>query len=189
MPAKKTGKVGLARRYATALFDLAKQEKALESVAKDLEALDAMLVASPELVTAAKSPVLPTAEIGAVFETLLKQQKAQDITLRTVALLAANRRLAILRDVVEAFRRLVSADKGEVTVEVTSAVPLSTQNRAALETAIKKLVGKQVALKEQVNQNILGGLKVKLGSELIDASVEGRLERLARAQKIANIKG
>jgi F-type H+-transporting ATPase subunit delta len=115
--------------------------------------------------------------------------KAHDVTRQTVRVMAENRRLWLLPRVAEAFGHLLAAEKGEIEVEVTSAAPLSPKQKEALETTFKKAFSSKVLLKEQVNAKILGGLQVKVGSEMIDASVEGSLDRLSRLQKAANLKG
>ncbi len=173
----------LAGRYALALFQLARDSKALDSVAASLEALKSALAESVELRALTQSPLIgrdaATKAIAAVADTL----KLDSLTAKTLGVLAQNRRLGHLTNVIRAFNTLLSAHKGETRAEVTSAFPLSKTQQTALAKQLKARTGREMALDLTVDPAIMGGLVVKMGSQMIDSSLRTRLNRLAQAMK------
>lgn len=173
----------LAGRYALALFQLARDSKALDSVAASLEALKSALAESVELRALTQSPLVgrdsATKAIAAVADTL----KLDSLTAKTLGVLAQNRRLGQLTNVIRAFNTLLSAHKGETRAEVTSAFPLSKTQQTALAKQLKARTGREMALDLTVDPAIMGGLVVKMGSQMIDSSLRTRLNRLAQAMK------
>jgi F-type H+-transporting ATPase subunit delta len=167
---------GMAGRYATALFDLALEDKALDKVRADLDRFDGLVAESADLTRLVRSPVF-TAE---------EQVKALDaISANFIKLVAANRRLFAIRGIIKAFHALVAAHKGEVSASVTVAEPLSDNNLAALKGALNAVTGKDVDLKVEVDPAIIGGLVVKLGSRMVDSSIRTKLNSIKTAMKEA----
>ena len=174
---------GLAGRYATALFELARDERQLETVGQSLERLRVALEQSPEFAALTTSPLLGRAEAArgalAVADSL-----GVDATTRSfVGVLARNRRLGSLGDVIRGFNKLMAAHRGETTAEVTSAHPLSDDQVAALKTKLRAGLGRDVAVDLRVDPSILGGLVVRIGSRMIDSSLKTKLDTLALAMK------
>jgi F-type H+-transporting ATPase subunit delta len=173
----------LPGRYATALFDLARESNAIDSVGKSLAALTAAHEASDEFRALTTNPLLGRdAAVGAVA-ALAKAMKLDALTTKFLGVLAQNRRLAVLPQVIAAYGALASAHRGETTAEVTSAHALDNAQVDALKAQLKARVGRNVAVDLKVDPSILGGLVVKIGSQMIDSSIKTRLNTLATAMK------
>lgn len=166
---------GVAERYASALFELSRDESAIERVEGDLQNVLAMLDASADLRRMVESPVFSAEEqekaIGAVAESAGIKGLAGNF----LRLIARNRRLFALPGMIRVFRELAAKNRGQVTAEVTSAHALSTEQVEALKAVLKAKVGKDVTLNARVNPALLGGLMVKVGSRMIDSSLRTRL--------------
>lgn len=176
---------GIAGRYAAALFELAREGKALDTVSDGLDRFMAMLDGSDDLDRLVRNPVFTAGEQVAALTAVLKKAKIDGLTANFLKLVAAKRRLSAVRGMVAGYRALVAEAKGIVAAEVTVAVPLSDKNRAAVLEALEARVGARIALTEKVDPAIIGGLVVKMGSRMIDASLKTKLN----AMKIAMNNG
>jgi F-type H+-transporting ATPase subunit delta len=176
---------GIAGRYAVALFELANESKKLDAVSADLDAFAAMLDQSPELDQLCRNPVFTSEEQVKALSAVLKKAKISGLSANFLQLVASKRRLFLVRTMVTAFRALVAEKAGIVAAEVTVASPLSEKNRKAVLEALQSKAGKNIALTERVDPAIIGGLVVKMGSKMIDASLKTKLN----AMKIAMTNG
>lgn len=174
---------GVAGRYASALFDLAKDAKSVPAVAKDLDAFGAMIDGSADLNRLVRSPVFSAEEQIGALDAILAKAKIGGLTANFLKLVARNRRLFVVSEMIRAFRALVAADKGEMTAEVTSAHKLTAAQTKSLQAALKTVTGKTVALSETVDASIIGGLVVKVGSRMIDTSIRTKLNSLKTRMK------
>lgn len=174
---------GIAARYATALFELAKDDKALKALEGDVEALALAVEGSADLRDLISSPVYSRQDLGKAIGALAAKMGLSGLTSNTLALMASKRRLFVLPQLLATLRALISAEKGEVTAEVTSAVKLTAAQAKELAATLKARVGKEVKLKTAVDETLIGGLVVKLGSTMIDTSVKARLAALQNAMK------
>lgn len=174
---------GLAGRYATALYELADEAKALDAVAADLKTLKAMISDSSDLRRLVSSPLVPRAQQAKAALALVEKAGLSDLTRRFVGMVARNRRLASLTQIIDGFTSLLAAHRGEIMAEVTSARVLSQPQADAVAEALRASVGRKVAVQLNVDPQLLGGLKVKVGSRLIDASLASKLQRLQLAMK------
>jgi F-type H+-transporting ATPase subunit delta len=173
----------LAGRYASALFSLARDEKQIDAVSRSLDALGSALVDSREFAQLVASPLVDRDEAGKAFAAVAAQLKLDPITANFLGVLARNGRKGKLAEVVRFFRRLAADHRGETTAEVVSAHPLSDDQIAALKAKLKSRAGRDVTVDARTDPTILGGLIVKLGSEMIDDSLRTKLNRLAQAMK------
>jgi F-type H+-transporting ATPase subunit delta len=176
---------GVSGRYATALFELARDEKVVDAVTADLDKFSALLKESPELVRLVRSPVFGADVQGKALGAVLDKAGITGISANFLKLLAANRRLFAVADVIRAYRALVAKFKGEATADVTVAENLSDKNLEALKTALKSVTGKDVTLNINVDPAIIGGLVVKLGSRMVDSSIRTKLNSIKHAMKEA----
>jgi F-type H+-transporting ATPase subunit delta len=176
-------RASLAGRYASALFDLARDQRQIDSVGRSLEALGSALADSKDLNELVTSPLVSRQEAGKAFEALAPQLGLDPITANFLGVLARNGRKNQLRAVIRAFRRLAAEHRGETTAEVITARPLNDDQIAQLKQQLRTRAGRDVAIDAQVDSNILGGIVVKLGSQQIDASIRTKLNRLAQAMK------
>jgi F-type H+-transporting ATPase subunit delta len=178
-----TGVSGLAERYATALFDLADERHALDAVAADLRELRDMVAASGDLVRLLRSPVLSRVEQGKAVAALAARAGLSDLTRDFLGVVARNRRLFAVPAMIEAYLRRLAERRGEVTAEVTVAQKLNEASHAALMEQLRRAIGARVAVDIRIDPGLLGGMIVKVGSRMIDASLSSRLQRLRLAMK------
>ena len=176
-------RASLAGRYASALFDLARDQRQIESVGKSLDALGQALLDSKDFNELVTSPLVSRKEAGDAFAALAPQMGLDPITTNFVGVLARNGRKGELRNVIRAFRRLSAEHRGETTAEVVTARPLNDDQLSALKQQLRTRAGRDVTIDASVDPNILGGIVVKLGSQQIDASIRTKLNRLAQAMK------
>jgi F-type H+-transporting ATPase subunit delta len=178
-----TGSGGLAERYATALYALADENKALDAVASDLTGLRALIDESPDLRRLIRSPVLARAQQAKAIAALAERAGLTPMTRNFLGLLARNRRLFALPQMIGAFLAALARRRGEVTAEIVAAQELSAAQREALGEQLRKSVGQKVAVDIRVDPTLVGGLVVRLGSRMVDASLRTKLHRLERAIK------
>jgi F-type H+-transporting ATPase subunit delta len=176
---------GVAGRYATALFELARDAKSVDAVRADLDRFDAMIGDNADLARLVRSPVFSAEEQSRALAAILEKAGISGLAARFLLVLTANRRLFACRDVARAFRALVARFKGEVTAEVTVAHALGAPHLDALKAALKSATGKDVDLQVKVDPAIIGGLVVKLGSRMVDSSLRTKLNSIKHAMKEA----
>jgi F-type H+-transporting ATPase subunit delta len=173
----------LAGRYASALFDLASENGTVTAVETDLETLRRALGESDDFASVTTNPQLSRGQQGAAIAAVSKHLELSDLTTRFLGVLAANRRLTAMPGMIEAFKTIAAAQRGEVTATVTSAHPLSESQIDALKNKLTARQGRTVMLTADVDPDLLGGLVVTIGSQRIDASIRTRLNSLAQAMK------
>jgi F-type H+-transporting ATPase subunit delta len=172
-------------RYATALFELARDQKSVDAVKADLDKFDAMLADSADLLRLVRSPVFTADAQLKALSAVLAKAGIGGIAANFLKVLTTNRRLFAVADVIRAFRALVARFKGEAAAEVTVAEPLSDKNLDALKAALKSVSGKDVDLNVKIDPSIIGGLVVKLGSRMVDSSLRTKLNSIKHAMKEA----
>jgi F-type H+-transporting ATPase subunit delta len=177
------GVTGIADRYATALFDLADERKALDQVAGDLRQLRAMLHDSPDLQRLLRSPVLSRAEQAKAIGAVAEKAGFSVLTRNFLGLVAQNRRLFAVPGMIEAFLDILAKRRGEVTAQVIAAQELTSAQRAALDEQLRKTVGAKVAVDVHIDPSLLGGMVVRVGSRMVDASLRTKLQRMQLAMK------
>jgi F-type H+-transporting ATPase subunit delta len=176
-------RASLAGRYASALFDLARDERQIDAVGRSLDALGQALLDSKDFAELIASPLVDRDQAGKAFAALAPQFGLDPITTNFLGVLARNGRKRELRSIIRAFRRIAADHRGEVTAEVSTAHPLKDDQVAALKQQLRARAGREVTLELAVDPAILGGITVKLGSQMIDASIRTKLNRLASAMK------
>ena len=181
--ASKSGASELAGRYAAALFDLADEGKKLDDVATDFRQLEEMFTENSDLRRLANSPVIRRDDQMKAMTVLLTKIGVSSLTTKFVGVLSRNRRLFALPQVITAYLAELSRRRGEIAAEVTSAHELSGSQRTALLEALKSALGGEVAIQQKVDPGLIGGLVVKVGSRLVDASLRTQLQKLGLAMK------
>jgi F-type H+-transporting ATPase subunit delta len=174
---------GVPGRYATALFELAQEANAVDPVGADLANFQALLDESDDLMRLVRSPVFSAEDQISALEALCAKAGIASLALNFIKLVAQNRRLFVLPDMIKAYQTLVAQAKGEISAEVISADKLSAKHLADLKAAIKASVGRDVQLSTRVDATILGGLIVKVGSRMVDNSLKTKLQNLKTAMK------
>jgi len=183
VPATSATATGLAQRYATALFDLAKDSKKLDRVGDDLSGIVGLMAESSDLERLVESPVISREDQRKAILAVAKKAGLDDLSVRFLGVLAEHRRLFALPGIAKAFGEMLAAHKGEVAAEVVSAVPLGDAELATLKTSIAGFVGQAVTVETRVDPALLGGVVVRVGSRMLDASLRTKLQQLEQALK------
>jgi F-type H+-transporting ATPase subunit delta len=173
----------LAGRYATALFELARDEQQLAAVEGSLAALKQALAESDDFRALTTSPLVTRDQASRAAASTAAAMRLDPITTRFLGVLAQNRRLGQLGNVIRAFNMLAARHRGETRAEVVSAHPLDEGQVTALRQNLRTRLGREVAVDLDVDPAILGGLVVKIGSQMIDGSIRTKLNSLAQAMK------
>ena len=176
---------GMAGRYATALFDLARETNAIDQVQADLKAFATLVASSPDLMRLVRSPVFSTDEQAKALDAILDKASISGVARNFLRVITANRRLFAVDQIIRGFNRRVAAHKGEVTAQVTVAEQLNDARMNDIRTALRDVTGKDVQIDVNVDPSIIGGLKVKLGSRMVDASLRTKLNSIKIAMKEA----
>jgi len=176
---------GVAGRYATALFELARETNAIDRVQSDLKFFDALIADNPDLMRLVRSPVFSAEEQEKALGAVLDKAGISGAAANFLRVVAGNRRLFAVREMIRGFNRLVAAHKGEVTAQVTVAEQLNDTRMNEIRAALREVTGKDVQVEVTVDPSIIGGLKVKLGSRMVDASLRTKLNSIKIAMKEA----
>jgi F-type H+-transporting ATPase subunit delta len=174
---------GVAGRYATALFELAREEQALDQVEQDLNRFNQALDAVDDLRRLVMSPVFTADEQQRALAAVLDKVKIEGLSANFLKLVARNRRLFATPDMIKAFRTLLARHRGQASAEVISAEKLEEGQIRALQTALKSALHKDVQLEQRVDPTLLGGLIVRVGSRMIDNSLRTKLNSLKTVMK------
>ena len=174
---------GAAGRYATALFELARDAGSLEQAETDLDALAAALADSPDLDDLLKNPIYTREQQGSAMAAIGAKMGLSALVQNVLGLMATKRRLFVVPELISVFKALMADHRGEVTADVTAAHALSDTQANALVEQIKGAIGRDVKLNITVDPEIIGGLIVKVGSRMIDSSIRSKLAGLQNAMK------
>ena len=175
----------VGERYARALFDLAKDEGQVAAVETDLKALRALIAESADLRSLIRSPIIKAEAKGRVLDALVERAEFGPLTKKFLAFVAAQRRVAALPSMITAFVALSAAERGVIAAQVTTAIALTPAQASGLAAALRLALGKDPEVEARVDPSILGGLKVRVGSRLYDASLKSKLDSLKFALKRA----
>jgi len=183
VPATSATASGLAQRYATAMFELAKEQKKLDRVQADLVGFVRLMGESPELKRLVESPVISRADQVKAIQAIADRAGVDGLTKQLLGLMASHRRLFALQAIAKAYAQMLAAEKNEVAAEVVSAVPLTAADLATLEKSIAGFVGQAVTVETRVDPALLGGVIVRVGSRMLDASLRTKLMQLEQTLK------
>lgn len=174
---------GLQGRYALAIFDLAVENNALQTVEADLANMRLLLAESADFNTLVSSPIVTRDEQQRGVAAVAKSAGFSKLASDFLGVLAANRRLVALDLIIKSFEKLAADHRGEVNANVVSAAKLSSAQMKSLQKNLKSAIGRDVMIDQVVDESLLGGLKVKVGSRMIDSSLKTKLDNLAIAMK------
>jgi len=174
---------GIAGRYATALFEIARDSGALDVVASEVADLGSMIEQSDDLNRLLRSPVIAAEDQSRGMAAVLKKAGASDVVCNFVAVVAQNRRLFALHDMIRAFRALLATHRGEVVAEVTSAQILNDGQLAKIKAELAAAMKTDVQVETTVDEKILGGMIVKIGSRMVDSSLRTKIQNLRFAMR------
>jgi len=174
---------GVSGRYATALFGLATDGNEVDAVAADLENLSSAIEQSADLQSLIRNPLLGREDQTRGIVAVAEKAGFNQLTRNFLGLVASKRRLFFLSQMIRDFAKLVSAARGELDAEVASAAPLSSSQLALVNEALAEAVGQDVKLRTSVDESLIGGLIVKVGSRMIDNSLRTKIQNLKVAMK------
>lgn len=174
---------GIAERYALAVFDLAKEGKELKKLEANLDDLSAALADSSDLTDLIQSPIYSREAQSKAISAVAVQMGLIQTLQSVLALMASKRRLFVLPQMINRLRDQIAEEKGEVTADVTSAVKLTAAQSKTLASTLKAKIGKTVKINATVDEALIGGLVVKVGSKMIDTSIRSKLNSLQNAMK------
>ena len=174
---------GIAARYATAMFELAAEAKALPALEADVDAIDAALTGSEDLRDLINSPIYSREETAAAIGGVADAMGVDAMTGNTLRLMAEKRRLFVVPALLDALRVRLAETRGEITADVTSAKALTKTQSEKLAKTLAERVGKKITINATVDESIIGGLVVKVGSKMIDSSIRSKLNSLQNAMK------
>ena len=174
---------GIAARYASAVFELAKDASDLKTLESNVQDLDTVLADSSDIRDLINSPVVSREDQANAIAAVAKKMKLMPIVSNTLALMAAKRRLFVLPALVAQLRALIAEEKGEITAEVISAKAMTKTQTDKLAKAIKARIGKDVKIDATVDEELIGGLVIKVGSQMIDTSIRSKLNSLSNVMK------
>ncbi|WP_428928225.1 F0F1 ATP synthase subunit delta [Marinibacterium sp. SX1] len=175
--------VGIAARYASAIFEIAKEDSNLEGLESGVDDLSSALAESEDLRTLISSPMISREEQGAAITAIADKMELASVLRKGLALMAQKRRLFVLPQLLAALRDKLAEHRGEVTAVVTSATALTDAQSEKLAAMLRESAGKDVTLKTTVDESLIGGMIVKLGSTMIDTSIKSKLASLQNAMK------
>ena len=173
----------LAGRYAAALYELADAAKSLDAVAADLTALNRIVTENADLARLVRSPVIGSEAQVKAMTAVLEAAGANPLTVKFVGTVADNRRLFALSQMISAFLAELARRRGEIQADVTSAVPLTETEVAAVTESLRGAVGQKVAVNLAVDPSLIGGLIVRVGSRMVDSSLRSKINRLQLSMK------
>lgn len=174
---------GVAGRYATALFEIAKDGKLLDEIERDIDEITDAHRTSADFRELLASPIHSREDQEKAIAAIAAAMGLGTTVTNTLRLMAQNRRLFVVPSLLEQVRALIAAERGEVTAEVTSAKPLTAAQSEALARTLKANVGKDVKIDAAVDESLIGGLVVKVGSRMIDTSIRSKLAKLQNVMK------
>ena len=174
---------GLAGRYAVALFELAAEENNLDSVAGDLILLDELLESSSELQMLTTSPVISRKNKALAIAAMLETASFSKTVENFIGVITANHRLDQLGNIINEFNRYLAHHRGEVKASVITAYKLDKKQLDALNIKLKSMVGSDVSVEAEVDEELLGGMVVRIGSRMIDSSLKTKLANLEATMK------
>ena len=174
---------GIAARYASAVFELAKDASDLKTLESNVQDLDTVLADSSDIRGLINSPVVSREDQANAIAAVAKKMKLMPIVSNTLALMASKRRLFVLPALVAQLRALIAEEKGEITAEVISAKAMTKTQTDKLAKAIKARIGKDVKIDATVDEELIGGLVIKVGSQMIDTSIRSKLNSLSNVMK------
>jgi F-type H+-transporting ATPase subunit delta len=174
---------GMAGRYATALFELALEEHAIDAVKSDLDRFDGLIAESTDLQRLVRSPVFTADVQTKALSAVLDKAGIGGLSARFLQVVSSNRRLFAAQDMIRGFRKLVAQLKGETQATITVAEKPTEAHLAAIKDALKAVTKKDVQVDVKVDPSIIGGLIVKLGSRMVDTSLRTKLNAIKHAMK------
>ncbi|MCR8826130.1 F0F1 ATP synthase subunit delta [Pseudosulfitobacter koreensis] len=174
---------GIAKRYATAVYDLAKEANSVQAIETDITALQDAMAQSDDFNAMIHSPIYTRDQQAAAVQALAKKMNLSDVMSNTLALMAQKRRLFVLPQLVQTLREVIAADKGEMTADVTSAKTLTKAQTDKLAKTLTASMGNTVTINATVDESLIGGLVVKVGSKMIDTSIRSKLNSLQNVMK------
>jgi len=174
----------IGQRYAKALFELSEESKSLDKTEKDLLSVHTLIERNNELNMVLKSSSLSRENQANLMEKILKKMKVSPLIIKFIGTLAINGRLNIVNNIIDEFLKKLAHERGELTAEITTAVPITKAINKSIVKEISKLTKtKKIELNEKIDESLIGGLILRMGSTMIDSSIKTKLSTLKLIMK------
>ena len=174
----------IGQRYAKALFELSAESKSLDKTEKDLLSVHSLIAKNNEIIMVIKSSSLSRENQASLMEKILKKMKVSPLTIKFIGTLAINGRLNIVNNIIDEFLKTLAHERGELTAEITTAVPISKEINKSIVKEISKLTKtNKIELDETIDKSLIGGLVLRMGSTMIDSSIKTKLSTLKMIMK------
>ena len=171
------------QRYANALFQLSKEAKVVDSVSKDLQNLKTIINDNEKFLSIVKNPSVSKSEKNAIFNTIAKKIELSKLTSNFIGVIIRKNRINYLLDIINAFENLIASLKGEKSATITSAIDLSDAEIKDIKIKLKEKFDADFIIKIKIDPKLIGGLKIQVGSQMIDSSVKNQLQLLKEKMK------
>jgi len=174
----------IGQRYAKALFELSAESKSLDKTEKDLLSVHSLIAENNQIFLVIKSSSLSRENQANLMEKILKKMKVSPLIIKFIGTLAINGRLNIVNNIIDEFLKKLAHERGELTAEITTAVPISKEINKSIVKEISKLTKiKTIELNEKIDESLIGGLVLRMGSTMIDSSIKTKLSTLKMIMK------
>ncbi len=173
----------ISDRYASALYDLASEKKLVDVVLDDLLFIQSMIKNNKDLKLVIKSPLIKSNDKLEILQNILKSKNPNELSLTFLKVLSKNKRFQKTVDIISQFKNINAQKRGDVLADITSAEKLSNEQQDNIKEQLRTILGDKLSLSYKVDEQIIGGLIIKVGSKMIDTSLSNKINKLKIAMK------
>tara|TARA_B100002051_G_scaffold117059_1_gene111326 strand:- start:308 stop:865 length:558 start_codon:yes stop_codon:yes gene_type:complete len=173
----------ISDRYASALYDLASEKKLVDVVLDDLLFIQSMIKNNKDLKLVIKSPLIKSNDKLEILQNILKSKNPNELSSTFLKVLSKNKRFQKTVDIISQFKNINAQKRGDVLADITSAEKLSNEQQDNIKEQLRKILGDKLSLSYKVDEQIIGGLIIKVGSKMIDTSLSNKINKLKIAMK------
>ena len=173
----------ISDRYASALYDLASEKKLVDTVLDDLLFIQSMIKNNKDLKLVIKSPLIKSNDKLIILQNILKSKKPNELSSTFLKVLSKNKRFQKTLDIISQFKNINAQKRGDVLADITSAEKLSNEQQDNIKEQLRTILGDKLSLNYKVDEQIIGGLIIKVGSKMIDTSLSNKINKLKIAMK------
>ena len=173
----------ISDRYASALYDLASEKKLVDVVLDDLLFIQSMIKNNKDLKLVIKSPLIKSNDKLEILQNILKSKNPNELSLTFLKVLSKNKRFQKTVDIISQFKNINAQKRGDVLADITSAEKLSNEQQDNIKAQLRTILGDKLSLSYKVDEQIIGGLIIKVGSKMIDTSLSNKINKLKIAMK------
>ena len=173
----------IANRYASALYELSVENKCVDNVLEDLLTIKKYIEQSNNFKLLIRSPLITSIEKLKILQQILSDHSANNLTCRFFKVISYNKRINFLSNIIARYNAINTEKRGDVIVDITSAEELNDQQKEEIKDQLRLRLGEKLSLNFKIDNKIIGGLRVKVGSKMIDSSLNSKINKLTIAMK------